>query len=94
VDDKALRSTGASGVVHRGNGVQVIYGPNVTVIKSDLEDYLAEMPTDFVKSDVEKLPEVKYDKKERNIMKPIVISSPITGVAASLKTAPGTTWWC
>ena len=88
VDDKALRSTGASGVVHRGNGVQVIYGPNVTVIKSDLEDYLAAMLTDFVKSDVEKMPEVKYDKKERNIMKPIVISSPITGVAASLKTAP------
>ena len=88
VDDKALRSTGASGVVHRGNGVQVIYGPNVTVIKSALEDYLAAMPTDFVKSDVEKMPEVKYDKKERNIMKPIVISSPITGVAASLKTAP------
>lgn len=88
VDDKALRSTGASGVVHRGNGVQVIYGPNVTVIKSDLEDYLAAMPTDFVKSDVEKMAEVKYDKKERNIMKPIVISSPITGVAASLKTAP------
>ena len=40
MDDKELQSTGASGVVHRGNGVQVIYGPNVTVIKSDLEDYL------------------------------------------------------
>lgn len=88
VDDKALRSTGASGVVHRGNGVQVIYGPNVTVIKSDLEDYLATMPTDFAKSDVEKMPEVKYDKKERKNMEPIVISSPISGTAASLQTAP------
>ena len=41
VDDKLLKSTGASGVVHKGNGVQVIYGPHVTVIKSALEDYLA-----------------------------------------------------
>ena len=40
VDDSVLKSTGASGVVHKGNGVQVIYGPNVTVIKSNLEDYL------------------------------------------------------
>ena len=40
VDDGLLKSTGASGVVHKGNGVQVIYGPRVTVIKSNLEDYL------------------------------------------------------
>lgn len=41
VDDAVLKETGASGVVHKGNSVQVIYGPNVTVIKSNLEDYLA-----------------------------------------------------
>ncbi|MBQ7066781.1 MAG: PTS transporter subunit EIIC [Lachnospiraceae bacterium] len=41
VNDEVLRATGASGVVRKGKGVQVIYGPNVTVIKSDLEDYLA-----------------------------------------------------
>ncbi len=40
VDDKLLRATGASGVVHKGEGVQIIYGPKVTVIKSNLEDYL------------------------------------------------------
>ena len=40
VEDDALRATGASGVIHKGNGVQVIYGPRVTVIKSDLEDFL------------------------------------------------------
>ena len=40
VSDGILKATGASGVVHKGNGVQVIYGPNVTVIKSNLEDYL------------------------------------------------------
>lgn len=41
VDDAALKATGASGVIHKGKGVQVVYGPNVTVIKSNLEDYLA-----------------------------------------------------
>lgn len=40
VDDAVLRLTGASGVIHRGDGVQVIYGPHVTVLKSKLEDYL------------------------------------------------------
>ena len=42
VDDGLLKRTGATGVVHKGNGVQVIYGPNVTVIKSNLEDYLEQ----------------------------------------------------
>ena len=40
VNDAVLKATGASGVVHKGKGVQIIYGPNVTVIKSNLEDYL------------------------------------------------------
>ena len=44
VSDTILKQTGASGVVHKGNGVQVIYGPNVTVIKSNLEDYLSNAP--------------------------------------------------
>jgi len=47
VDDAVLRATGASGVVHKGNGVQIIYGPNVTVIKSNLEDYLDREIEDF-----------------------------------------------
>lgn len=40
VDDNILKATGASGVIHKGQGVQVIYGPRVTVIKSNLEDFL------------------------------------------------------
>lgn len=40
VDDTILKSTGASGVIHKGNGVQIIYGPKVTVIKSNLDDYM------------------------------------------------------
>ena len=44
VDQAALKATGASGVIQKGTGVQIIYGPNVTIIKSDLEDYLAIVP--------------------------------------------------
>ena len=40
VTDATLKRSGASGVIKRGNGVQVIYGPKVTVIKSNLEDIL------------------------------------------------------
>ena len=40
VDEKMLKATGAVGVVKKGQGVQVIYGPQVTVIKSNLEAYL------------------------------------------------------
>ena len=40
VDDGLLKESGASGVIHKGNGVQVIYGPQVSVVKSDFEDFL------------------------------------------------------
>lgn len=39
-DDSLLKKSGASGVIHKGNGVQIIYGPQVSVIKSHFEDYL------------------------------------------------------
>ena len=40
VDDALLKKSGASGVIKKGEGIQVIYGPRVTVIKSELEDYI------------------------------------------------------
>ena len=41
VDQQMLKDTGASGVICKGTGVQVVYGPRVSVIKSDLEAFLA-----------------------------------------------------
>ncbi len=75
VDDAVLKGTGASGVIHKGNGVQVIYGPNVTVIKSNLEDYL---------ENADDTPE-NADKK---VVKTVIISSPVTGTAAGIEEAP------
>ena len=40
VSDAVLKGSGASGVVHKGNGIQVIYGPQVAVIKSNLVDFM------------------------------------------------------
>ncbi|MCR5525764.1 MAG: glucose PTS transporter subunit IIA [Lachnospiraceae bacterium] len=92
VNDAILKGTGASGVVHRGNGVQVIYGPHVTVIKSNLEDYLEKAPnTYFEAAETADAPasEAKSDAKaEKKLVKTVVISSPITGKAADLSTTP------
>lgn len=44
VDEKLLKATGAVGVIVKGTGVQVIYGPQVAVIKSNLETYLESAP--------------------------------------------------
>lgn len=40
VSDHLLKLSGAAGVIRRGDGVQVVYGPQVSVIKSELEDYM------------------------------------------------------
>ena len=39
-DEAALKQSGASGVIRKGHGIQVIYGPQVSVIKSNLEDFM------------------------------------------------------
>ena len=93
VQDSILKATGASGVVHKGNGVQIIYGPKVTVIKSNFEDYLETA------SDEESVPQAEEVAvtKEKNttaeneikeVKETIIVSSPITGLAADLSTAP------
>lgn len=91
VNDGVLKATGASGVVHKGNGVQVIYGPNVTVIKSNLEDYLETAPDTL--AEAEETPEILEKEKnsentEKKVVGTVTISSPITGMAADLSTAP------
>ncbi|WP_448902850.1 glucose PTS transporter subunit IIA [Eubacterium sp.] len=94
VNDLLLKNTGASGVVHKGNGVQIIYGPRVTVIKSNFEDYLETAPNieynkknNLVNNEDEEDDIFNEDKDKKKIVKSIVISSPITGISANLDTA-------
>lgn len=115
VNDALLKSTGASGVVHKGQGVQIIYGPRVTVIKSDLEDYLASVTEEHFEDDaVENNTADADEAKNENAASAtdsktedsstvsdkaqdaadtkeptstVIISSPMTGIAADLSTA-------
>lgn len=91
VSDSILKATGASGVVHKGNGVQVIYGPNVTVIKSNLEDYLEKAPNTYAEAENTPTPkeaEPTQETKEQKVVDTITVCSPISGLAADLSTAP------
>ena len=74
VNDELLKSTGASGVIHKGNGVQIIFGPKVTVIKSNLEDYLSVAPDKFFEMEEEP--------------RKVIIHSPIRGFADDITKAP------
>ena len=103
VNDALLKSTGASGVVHKGQGVQIIYGPRVTVIKSNLEDYLASVTEEHFEDDAvenntadaskTKDLNTSSDKAQDSDVESeptstVIISSPMTGIAADLSTAP------
>ncbi len=47
VRDELLKQTDSRGIVKKGQGIQVIYGPHVTVIKAKLEEYLETAPNEF-----------------------------------------------
>ena len=53
VRDELLKQTDSRGIVKKGQGVQVIYGPHVTVIKAKLEEYLETAPSEFAE-DIQK----------------------------------------
>lgn len=63
VIDSLLKESGASGVIHKGNGVQVIYGPRVSVVKSNLEAFIDSPQSDDLDAILDKSPtNVKDDK--------------------------------
>jgi PTS system D-glucosamine-specific IIC component len=89
VRDELLKQSGASGIIHKGNGVQVIYGPKVSVIKSKLEDYM-ETPdsdnpiidtSDTVKENTDNNTN-KAKKSDENVE--IILSSHMTGTVVPL----------
>ncbi len=92
VNDAMLKGTGAAGVVHKGTGIQVIYGPKVTVVKSNLEDYLETQPNELYKGEGDApaaaASEEKKEAKPRKLVKTITISSPLNGKADDLSKAP------
>lgn len=49
VDHDLLKSTGAGGVVLKGNAIQVIYGPSVTIVKSNFEEFVEKVHAGEIK---------------------------------------------
>lgn len=79
VSDSLLKQSGASGVIHKGNGVQVIYGPRVSVVKSNLEVFMDSPLSDNLDSilDIpsEEPANQKAQEKERSNSQPEPSSS-------------------
>ena len=89
VDENVLKQSGAAGVIKKGKGVQVIYGPRVSVIKSDLEEYL-QNPIEVEETPVQAVVEesVKEEKKE---IKEIFVA-PMKGEAKLINETPDPTF--
>lgn len=83
VNDTLLKKSGASGVIRKGNGIQIIYGPQVSVIKSRLDDFMdsAESETAQNNSSVQQIP----PPKPKKALKKETIVSPLSGRAILLK---------
>jgi PTS system D-glucosamine-specific IIC component len=88
VNDALLKQTEASGVVHKGIGVQIIYGPRVTVIKSNLEDYLVTAPDEEVAMDEVLEKNLVKQEVQRKVISTTILNSPLTGVAKDLSETP------
>lgn len=94
VTDDMLKASGASGVIHKGNGVQVIYGPKVSVIKSDLEDFI-ESPysddpdsiigTEGASDKTEEKPQTEGAENTETNGKTITLYSHMNGTAVKLE---------
>jgi len=84
INESILRASGAAGVIKKGNGVQIIYGPKVTVIKSNLDEYM-QNPAETTKT-VE-TNSVESEKPELE-MKEIIIGCPIFGRVETIDKTP------
>lgn len=48
VDDDKLKSTGAKGILKKGTGIQIVYGPQVAVIKSEFEEFIDSLTNEQI----------------------------------------------
>lgn len=83
VKDEYLKQSGASGVLRKGNGIQIIYGPQVSVVKSEFEDFLESPESDDYESLAKSVAaDIAVDKKVR--VKNECLYSPMKGKAVAL----------
>lgn len=81
VSEELLKQSGASGVIIKGNGVQAVYGPRVSVVKSNFEDYMASGGGDMP----EEIPEPEgTPENERGRKKPLTLYAHLSGTVLPL----------
>ena len=94
VMDDMLKASGASGIIHKGNGIQVIYGPKVSVIKSDLEDFIDSpysddpdsiIGTEEASDKAEEKPQTEGAENTETNGKTITLYSHMNGTAVKLE---------
>ena len=92
VNDQILKQTGPSGIVKKGQGIQIIYGPSVTVVKSNLEDYLVNAPDEeYIAQETAPEPEEEKKEETKNTVEKTtkkVLCSPFTGEAHPITDTP------
>ena len=98
VNQDRLKATGASGVIAKGQGVQIIYGPRVSVIKSNLQDYMDRNISDDLSDhsyeatdstvSFNDLENVMPDDEDGSTHKIVTISSPLNGLVRKIEEAP------
>ena len=85
VSDAVLKQSGASGVIHKGNGVQVIYGPQVAVIKSNLEDFMDTPEADMVDTATMDAPAAAEKPKNKEKMKDSTLCAHMNGTVIPME---------
>lgn len=99
VQEALLKQSGSRGVILKGKGIQVIYGPQVAVLKTNLEAFLQTAAADQVKpedftgisgktNDENTNIEATVEKKEEKQISEKVIKSPMNGTVIPLSEVP------
>ena len=85
VEDGLLRASGASGVIRKGKGIQIVYGPQVSVIKSRLDDFMEHSEVDDIQTE-----DIKHGDEKKSIGStgPFTVYSPLSGKAIRLEDVP------
>ena len=90
VDQALLKTTGAAGVIQKGQGVQVVYGPQVNIIKAELEEYLrsgAAAQAIYAPQESQDTPAAE-NAPLGELERTIILGSPFHGEAAPITASP------
>lgn len=87
IDENLLRQTGAKGVIVKGNGAQVIYGPQVSVIKSNLEEYIQYLAENDINPDDMEIEISEKEQKTEAVSGPGKLLAPADGTILPMSQA-------